>query len=499
MLMLPNAFIVEMQGLFQRFGREEELASFFTSLQGNPRHGLRANTMKVSPALLKQYLIEMTGLSQDDFIPVPWSDDGFLIPDTLLPGKYPAHLAGLYYIQEPSAMLPARVLAACPGDRVLDLCAAPGGKAARITADLQDGGLLWANEISAERVRALLRNIELTGSRRTVLTQESPEHLARQLPETFDRILVDAPCSGSGMFRRDPAAVRSWSAYGSTACIPMQKEILAAAWVMLRPGGRLVYSTCTFSIAENEEMVGWLLDQYKDARLLPISKTEGVDDGFPLREEMTATARIWPHRSPGEGHFCALLEKASPASGTAQLFEAAADISAWLPEAGPDAVWSAFWAFCRQTLTAAGTESMNQAFASGHRRHENGHLHLLPDCPAGLSRLKKVKTGLFLGQVRSLRHNGYVFEPSQALLLSLKAEDLLNHVVCRGDCDQIRRYLRGETIAQDQSAGQDPWPAGRYGAVLLDGGADLWPLGWVRAISPPVLKNLFPPGWRRSS
>jgi hypothetical protein len=393
-------------------------------------------------------------------------------------------------------MLPASVLASQPGDRVLDLCAAPGGKSARIIADLQESGLLWANEISAERARALLRNLELTGSRQTVLTQETPGRLASQLPEAFDRILVDAPCSGSGMFRRDPAAIKSWLAYGSDACTPLQRDILLSAWKMLRPGGRLVYSTCTFSLAENEAMVAWFLDEHPDARLVPINKRIGVDDGLPICPGMTATARIWPHRSLGEGHFCALLEKAG---------SRAAAGPDWIPEPGPEAAWAAFRNFCAQTLTSAGLDRLEQDFAAGHRRFENGHLHLLPACPAGLAALKKVKTGLFLGQVRPQRAAGYTFEPSHAFLLSLRAEELRHQVAGLWPGDLLRRYLRGETVslpsesATDRSGDAAGWPDGGHGAVMLGGGSHAWPLGWVRMTTMPLLKNLYPPGWRRSS
>ena len=506
MLNLPDAFIEEMRQLFAEVGRSIELPLFLAAMQAEPRQGLRANRLKIGRSELQALLGTATGLETAEMIPVPWSDDGLIFPEKLMPGKLPAHLAGLYYIQEPSAMLPAVVLAAQPGDRVLDLCAAPGGKSARIAADLQESGLLWANEISAERVRALLRNVELTGSRQTVLTQEPPERLARQLPEVFDRILVDAPCSGSGMFRRDPAAIRSWLAYGSASCTPLQRDILASAWSMLRPGGRLVYSTCTFSVTENEEMVSWFLDQHPDARLLPIEKTDGVDDGLPIRNGMTATARIWPHRSPGEGHFCALLEKVSILDA-----ESAQSNLNWVPEVGPEAAWSVFREFCLRTLTPSGVNRLDRDLMAGSRRYENGHLHLLPACPNGLSVLKKVKTGLFLGQVKPIRQTGFTFEPSHALLLSLRADELRYTVASEGHSDLVRRYLRGETLSLDgeDRTGQlrplvhpddgNHWPDGRLGAVMLSDGCHAWPLGWARMTTNPLLKNLYPPGWRRSS
>lgn len=496
MLNLPERFVQEMLQLFADFDRAAELPLFLAAMQSEPRYGLRANTLKISRVELQEYLRASAGLGADDLVPVPWSDDGLVYPGSLAPGKLPAHLAGLYYIQEPSAMLPAAVLASQPGDRVLDLCAAPGGKSARIVADLQENGLLWANEISAERARALLRNLELTGSRQTVLTQETPERMAACLPEAFDRILVDAPCSGTGMFRRDPTAIKSWLAYGSDACTPLQRDILESAWQMLRPGGRMVYSTCTFSLAENEEMVTWFLDSHPEACLLPIKKSIGVDDGLPIRAGMTATARIWPHRSLGEGHFCALLEKSGAGATNSQD---------WIPESGPEAAWSAFGSFCAQTLTMAGLNRLERDFAAGQRRHENGHLHLLPACPDGLAALKKVKTGLFLGQVRPQRKSGYTFEPSHAFLLSLRADELRHQIAGMWPGNLLRRYLRGETVslqsepASDQAGDESEWPGGDYGAVMLSGQSHAWPLGWAKMTTIPLLKNHYPPGWRRSS
>lgn len=491
MTKFPDAFTREMDLLFRQFGRQAESADFFAALQQEPVGGLRANTLKITAPALQGYLAAASGLSPAELPPVPWSDDGFYYPGCLQPGKLPAYAAGLYYIQEPSAMLPAQVLAARPGDRVLDLCAAPGGKTARIAADLRGQGLLWANEISAERVRALLRNVELTGCGNALITQETPDRLAAVLPAYFDRILVDAPCSGSGMFRRDATAVKSWQTYGSESCAVLQRSILQAAWLMLRPGGRLAYATCSFSLAENEAMILWFCRDHPDCRILPIAGINGISGGLPLIPELAGTARIWPHLSLGEGHFCALLEK-QPGLAT--------DLPLYQAERGPADAWQAFDLFCRQSLSEAGQTKMNRLGASGLCRYEQGHLHVLPSCPAGLAQLKKVKTGLFLGQTRQLKHNGFVFEPSAAFALSLAAEDILCLSGGEGDSDLIRRYLRGETIqdpASDSAGCRPAWPSGAYAAVALQEGGQKWPLGWARVLSPPVLKNLYPPGWRR--
>ncbi len=496
MLNLPDPFIAEMKSLFTAYDRLAEWSSFLSAFQEPPVFGIRSNTLKIAGPDLQHYLIRETGLPESEFKPVPWAEGGFYYPENLQPGKLAAYAAGLYYIQEPSAMLPAQILDVSPGQRVLDLCAAPGGKATRIAADLKGSGLLWANEISAERARALLRNLELSGCSRAVITQETPERLAAVLPEYFDRILVDAPCSGSGMFRRDPAAVKSWLAYGSEPCAELQRSILEAAWAMLAPGGRLVYSTCTFSIAENEAMIAGFYTGHADCRILPVGSRPGVAEGLPLTPETRKTARIWPHLACGEGHFCALLEKEGKTG-------AACAWTPFIPKVGPEEAWDAFIRFCRQNLSDSGMKKIEAWLSAGHRRLEQQHLHILPDCPAGLSGLKRVKTGLFLGQVKELRRGGYVFEPSEAFILSLSADDLQRVVAGGGTSDLLRRYLRGETleppypgIDADEAAA---WPAGGYAAVAVAGEGCRWPLGWARSIAPPMLKNIYPQGWRRSS
>ncbi|MDW7656566.1 MAG: RsmF rRNA methyltransferase first C-terminal domain-containing protein [Bacillota bacterium] len=487
MTLLPDPFVNEMKELFCRFGMEQQWPSFLQSFRESARHGLRANTLKIRPDALRKLLAGQPGMSENLFCPVLWTDDGFYCPPDFQPGKLAAHLAGLYYIQEPSAMLPALVLSARPGERILDLCAAPGGKAARIAADLRGQGLLWANEISATRVRALQRNIELTGCTNAIITRETPQRLAGQLPGWFDAVLADVPCSGSGMFRRDPAAVKSWQAYGSDSCTLLQRDILESAWQMIRPGGRLVYSTCTFSLAENEAMIAWFCARHEQCRIVPIQKLPGVDDGLALSAELIHTARIWPHRAEGEGHFCALLEK-TDGNAVRQPGYAA--------EQGSKEAWAAFHDFCRQTLSPEGQNSVNLLLENGSRRIENGHLHILPDCPAALAQLSKVKTGLYLGKIHQKGKQAR-FEPSIAFLLSLKGSDLNYVATGSGSSDIIRRCLRGETLSLPQDLADAVWPIGVTVAVALREQEGCWPLSWARLMAPSTLKNNYPSGWIR--
>ncbi len=487
----PEAFTVEMNQLFSDWMAPSDADAFWQSLDQPSASGLRANSLKISRDDLRRLLVDLTGVSADQFPDVPWADDGLYIPDTLQPGQLSLYAAGLYYIQEPSAMLPAAALAVRPGEKVLDVCAAPGGKASRLTSDLQGEGFVWANDLSQRRTRALLRNLEMNGGRNSLITCASPDQLAAHLPAYFDAILVDAPCSGSGMFRDDPVAIRSWLDYGPAASVPVQRDILASAWHMLKPGGRLVYSTCSFSVAENEDNILWFLERCPNASLLPIEKPSGVSDGLPLSCAMSMTARIWPHQTRGDGHFCALLAKhdSNPSDGD---IPAAFDR---LTEASPEQKDS-LERFFSTTLSGEGLAKMTKWLRMGWLRQENGHLHLLPRADLPLSQVSKVKTGLFLGQIRPIRNQPPRFEPSQALLMALDASDLRCVFPTGADSDQIRRYLRGETIQW-----QDTWPADttRYAAIALATPVGMYPVGWLKADQPPVLKNLYPQGWRRSS
>ena len=213
---LPKTFIDEMAQIWQQMSPPGTFAEFLAAMEKPSSRGLRSNGLKLASGRLKELLGDIIDTE------IPWSDDGFYLKQDVSPGKSAAYHAGLLYIQEPSAMLPAMVVNARPGEKILDLCAAPGGKSVKIASDLQGEGLLWANEISADRAKALLRNVELTGCRNCVITQETPEMLAERLPGYFDKILVDAPCSGSGMFRRDSNAASSWENYGPTQCVVIQ-------------------------------------------------------------------------------------------------------------------------------------------------------------------------------------------------------------------------------------------------------------------------------------
>ena len=267
MMMIPNLFKQRMQQML-----DEEYPAFEESLRQEPYQALRINTLKVDPAdLLKKELFFLR--------PVPWADNGFYYAPGDVPGKHPYHAAGLYYIQEPSAMAPAEYLQAKPGEKVLDLCGAPGGKSTQIAADMQGEGILICNEIHPARAKILSENVERMGICNAVVANESPQRLAEAFPEYFDKILVDAPCSGEGMFRKNEDACREWSLENVALCAKRQDGILACAARMLAFGGRIVYSTCTFAPEENEGTVSRLLRDHPEFEAVSVKKAEVMTGG----------------------------------------------------------------------------------------------------------------------------------------------------------------------------------------------------------------------------
>ena len=303
---LPKQFTEKMASLLGN-----DLGDYLAALEKPTVNGLRVNRSKISPEALASRV-------QFDLEPVSWCPDGFYIENaSVRPSSHPFYNCGLYYLQEPSAMVPASFLPVEPGDRVLDLCAAPGGKSTQLAQNIQDRGLLISNDISASRSKALLKNIELFGLKNTVVTCETPSHLSEVFPEYFDKILVDAPCSGEGMFRRGDRMIRAWLEHGPDYFAPIQKSIVKEALAMLKPGGMLLYSTCTFDPAEDEEVVDYMLEICPSLRIVPTPQIDGFVHGFSQfaqhdPEGIRNTVRLFPHRIRGDGHFAALLQKEGP-------------------------------------------------------------------------------------------------------------------------------------------------------------------------------------------
>ena len=453
-LNLPKAFIEKMHGLL---GTEAD--EFFYALTQSPKvSALRCNTLKIKP----QNLLELLDVP---LTAVPWSERlGFTYPSDYerRPSKNPLYQAGLYYLQEASAMAPALLLDARPGERLLDLCAAPGGKAAQIAAALQGRGLLVANDASASRSRALVKNLTLCGARNAVILRERPERLAGPFLEFFDKILVDAPCSGEGMFRKDPEAVKAWSDNKPEACVLLQREIMHHASLMLKPGGRLVYSTCTFDLRENEGLIAEFLDQHKDFEAVPIDHARwGFAEGF---EPLPQAARLWPHKLAGEGHFICVMKK--------KLKEEAAGGNPPVPRQN-----------ISHRLTAALADLKPYLKIETERLVIQGNiLFSVPEGTPDLTGLRVARSGWYLGELKGGGQKERL-ELSHALALGLKADELETvYDMTEAECI---RYLKGESFEAEL-----PYPNKSWVLMCLAG----FPLGWARWVNGR-LKNKYPPGW----
>jgi len=461
---------------------KEEYEAYLQSFQEKSRNGLRVNTGKLSAEEFEQ-------ISPFVLQEVPWVPNGYIYEGER-PAVHPYYYAGLYYLQEPSAMTPASLLPIKPGDRVLDLCAAPGGKSTELAARLRGEGVLVSNDISNSRAKALLKNLELFGAKNILVVSEAPNKLSEYFTGYFDQILVDAPCSGEGMFRKSPAIMKNWEQYGTEYYHKLQQEILPQAVAMLRPGGYLLYSTCTFSPEENEGSVQEVLDAYPEMKLIAALPEEtsgqrvsadeisvsgrrcdytGFDFGHPEwiengSEELKKTIRLWPHKIAGEGHFIALFRK-DP------------DIEA-VSERKIKSVMGKHCALSEETEEFL--EALKMEIPRERLQIKEERLYLLPELDVDTKGLRLLRSGLFLGEMKKKR-----FEPSQALACALRKEEYENRYDLSADDPDVIRYLKCESIEIKQPC-KDGWVL-----VTVEG----FPLGWGK-YSKGSFKNRYLPGWR---
>ncbi len=429
--MLPQAFLERMK---DQLGEEYE--DFIRSLERPRAVALRFNPLKG----------EAPGLP---FVgePVPWEPAGYYYDPEARPGLHVYHEAGVYYLQEASAMAPVALLDPQPGERVCDLCAAPGGKTTQIAGRMRGVGFLLCNEINPKRAKILSRNIERMAVPNALVTNEHPQRLAERFPCFFDRVLVDAPCSGEGMFRKEEAAVMDWSPETVEMCARRQGEILNSAAELVRPGGRLAYSTCTFAPAEDEGAVAAFLEAHPEFTPEPVEAPwfEPVGNGG---------YRMWPHKLLGEGHFAAVLRKSGEEPGDAPAVR-----GEMLPKQ-----WTSFARELEITLPEGKALSFGQS------------LYWAPAQMPDISRLKVLRPGLELGQMKKDR-----FEPAHALALWLKT--CANTVSFPPESQQMRDYLHGDVV-----------PGNRKGWCLVQAGD--YSTGWAKG-DGNVLKNHYPKGLRR--
>lgn len=455
---LPKAFEEKMKLLLK-----EEFEDYIACYEEPRFYGLRVNTAKISVEEFKK-------ICPFEIHPIPWIENGFYYDgDQIQPSKHPYYYAGLYYLQEPSAMTPANRLPVSPGERVLDVCAAPGGKATELGAKLAGDGVLVANDISNSRAKGLLKNLEVFGVKNMLVLSEEPGKLIDYFPEYFDKILIDAPCSGEGMFRKDKKMVKAWEEHGPEFFAKLQRSIITQAAQMLRPGGMILYSTCTFDAMENEGTIEYLLTQYPEFEICEIAPYEHFVKGMPEttmsgNPEFEKTVRIFPHKMHGEGHFLALLKKKGTKEQQSQgkKNKKSAAIPEPLEMFFKDTEWK----------------------LEGDRLEIHGErVYYMPEQIPDVRGLRFLRTGLYLGDLKKQR-----FEPSQALAMAFTKEEYHHCISLKADDERVIKYLKGETLeVDDLVTGKDKG----WQLVLVDG----YPLGWGK-LSNGTLKNKYLPGWR---
>lgn len=413
----------------------------------NPRvYGLRVNTLKIS---IKDFL----AINPFDLTPIPWTKDGFYYTDKDQPSKHPYYYAGLYYLQEPSAMLPAEILPIEENDIVLDACAAPGGKSTKLACKLNNTGSLFSNDISVSRCQALLKNIENFGIKNDFVISNDINRLVDYFPNYFDKILIDAPCSGEGMFRKEPSLIKSWMEKGNDYYAPIQKQILDDAIKMLKDGGKLVYSTCTFSEKEDEEVIEYILDKYPSLKVLPINMCQGFTNG--LTANTKNCVRLYPHKIKGEGHFVCLLQKG---------------------ECNKPKEMSKQIAQCKEPFI----QQTKMVFNNGKFVQRDNRLYFEPNVNNDLKGLRILRSGLLLGEYKHDK-----FEPSISLALALKKEEYNNIINFNLDDLRVYKYLKCETLdVKDKHV---------EGYVLVC--VDNYPLGFG-LVKKGILKNKYPANYR---
>lgn len=461
---IPSAFQERMKKML---GTDFE--AFLASYEKEHMQGLRINLLKAETGDLLED-------SSFHLKQIPWVSEGYYYEASDRPGRHPYHEAGVYYIQEPSAMAVAACLDPKPGERILDLCAAPGGKSSHIASRLQNKGFLVSNEIHPSRAKILSQNIERMGIRNAVVTNEDSKHLTEYFPEFFDGIIVDAPCSGEGMFRKDEEARKEWSLENVKLCAVRQREILHQASEMLSPGGRMVYSTCTFSAEENEEVIEAFLEEHSEFQLIQIKEYTGFSKGVPEwskegNEELRKTVRIWPHKADGEGHFMALMKKKGVFS------ERKRKTPVYLKD---KQLWNIYEEFCIQTL-----KEPDQWINGKNKILFGEQLYMIPEDMPDFNRLKVLRPGLHLGTFKKNR-----FEPSHAFAESLKKEEVLSAETFEANSLEIHSYLKGEVlkkVAEDPKKSEKGWVL-----ITVEG----YSLGWAKR-SGELLKNHYPKGLRK--
>lgn len=425
----------------------DEYDDYLNSFNEKRIHSLRVNNAKISNE-------EFERICPFKIKRIPWIENGYYFDENDRPSKHPYYYAGLYYLQEPSAMTPANVLPIEKGDIVLDACAAPGGKSLELASKLGDSGLLVSNDISVSRAYSLLKNLELGGHKNIYVMAEDISKLSKKFVKSFDKILIDAPCSGEGMFRKDPSIIKEWEDKGNEYYANLQKDIVKSAVSMLKDGGMMVYSTCTFDKSEDEDIVSYILSLDDDLKLERINEYEGFTRGIDMDEAI----RLYPHKLQGEGHFVALVKKDTPKTVTVKKKHVSKIDSKEAEEF---------------------IKLIKRDFDDGYFEIINNNLYFIPEYDFEKKGLRILRSGLLMGEIK--KHS---FEPSMALALNLKMNEFKNVINLSVDDKRVISYLKGETISVPEA--KDGWVL-----VCVNG----YSLGFGKMQSG-IMKNKYAKEWR---
>ena len=439
---IPELFEYNMKDILK-----EEYNDFIDQYNLESFSGLRVNTLKISVEEFKKIYSNITGK-------VNWTDDGFYTKSDSTPSLSPLYNAGLFYIQEPSAMFPVYASQIKKGDKVLDLCSAPGGKTIQAAAYVGEEGLIVSNDISGSRLKAVVKNTEMYGIKNSIIINEDVKRIVKYVDEYFDVVLVDAPCSGEGMFRRDPKVLANYDEFNPNYCSNIQRDILSHVGKLVRAGGKIVYSTCTFNKLENEESIEYFLANNKEFKLSMARRKDEISPGLGKYKN---ACRLWPHRLKGEGHFTCVLVKD-----------------------GEEKHQESNLKYNKPPIEYADFEKKNlNLVLEGYFYQKGNSLYITKNKFNGLDKLKVIKNGVYLGDVKKGR-----FIPSHNLaMILMRADFKIVHELKVDDIDTIK-YLKGETLYSPGENG--------FLAVLVEG----YILGFGKRVDNQI-KNLYPKGWRR--
>ncbi len=448
---LKDEFLNKYRLLFK-----DDFTSFINGFDMPRSYGLRLNSLKLTNYENNSYLKSI-------LIPNPLVQDGYYYHESTHPGRHPYHFAGVYYIQDPSAMMVTLNADIALGDVVFDMCAAPGGKSTHILSKLNGTGLLITNEIISKRAKILSENIERMGATNALVISCDPQKLNKEFYGFFDKVIVDSPCSGEGMFRKDEQAITEWSQENVLSCSILQKSLLDVAYQLVKKDGLILYSTCTFSPEENEESIQYILKKYPDLELLPTIKNDKIKDG--LNNDTKNCSRFYFHEFNGEGHFIAKIKK----HNLTEMYKKHTSKS--LKKASKDQL-DLFYKFKDSYLI--NFNITNEIYDFNQNLYTLNSNQVLPN----LDTISIVRYGLHLGEIKKNR-----FEPSHSLALALKPGQAKYVINFSSDDADVIKYLSGETIT---------YPGNNHFTLIT---VDGFPLGWVKQVFN-VLKNYYPKGLR---